>query len=383
MNSKVILAHIPYQTRGGEDVHVSMLKNAYSKIGIETVSFPPPSASEEGLLRPSLRSLAPTASFLQFEKFYEEHAPAVIHLHNAFPLLGPRFFRWAEKKKVPLLYTIHNHRFFCTNGLALRDGKNCRQCMPGIPWGSLAHNCNGSWVKTIYHFLSLSQLRVRNQLQRSVSLFLAPSPYIREQLIESGIDEQKIRLLVHACDAPPLQPVNEFHYDVVYAGRLSAEKGVHSLLDAIKRSPGVRFLVIGDGPEAKYFTDANFANLHYRPNRTHAQVLEAIRDCKIGVVPSLCNEILSLFSLELLVQGKRCVMSKTDSSKWFESMGYPCMFAKVGDGADLARAIQQCLHLPLLSLEETQKMRKRFSFERFLQELKGILEEVQMTGKSS
>ncbi len=50
--------------------------------------------------------------------------------------------------------------------------------------------------------------------------------------------------------------INKFLYpkggsaepSVCYVGRLSKEKGVATLMDAMKRLPGVRLKVIGDGP---------------------------------------------------------------------------------------------------------------------------------------
>lgn len=376
---KVLLVHVPYQVRGGEDIHVQMLASAYAEIGVITVCLPESREPPRSLGIQAAASLLPGDHSAEFERALGEHRPDLIHLHNIFPTLGPRFLRRLKTAGLPVVMTVHNHRFFCTNGLALRDGKSCKLCFHStVPWKSLVHNCNRDWKRTAYYTAALGEIRAANLLEEAVDRFIAPSPYIQGALERFGIPTGKIRHILHPTVNPPPATRANPEFDVIYAGRLSHEKGIAVLLDAIERLPDIRFAIVGDGPEeASVRLAAKRApQLAYFPQRTHHEALALIAKSRIGVLPSICNEILSLFALEVFFQGKRCVVSDSDSMRWFEGGSFPGCLAKTGDAADLARAIRATLALPELSAAESARIRDQLGMRRFCGELRALVDEL-------
>ncbi|MEW6055151.1 MAG: glycosyltransferase family 4 protein [Bdellovibrionota bacterium] len=387
---KVLIVHVPYEHRGGEDVHVDALVQGYRKIGVTPVLYPEDRNPPGSLLLKSLASLAPVDSSPGVEKLWEDTQPAYIHLHNVFPILGPRFFRWAIRRNIPLVMTVHNHRFFCTNGLALRNKKICKDCFTSkVAWRPILHNCNGSWKKSIYHSLALTELRLEELYSRAIQRFVAPSPYLQAELVKLGIPKERVIHILNPVfrfETPAVPktkdayPSASDHYDVIYAGRLSEEKGIYELIATIRLLPNVRFLIVGDGPERPMVTAAvsELKNLTFLGAVSHETVLDLIGQSRIAVLPSICNETLSTFALEAFFQGKRCVVPALDSTSWLATGDFPGHLAKAGDPQDLARAVQEALGSQ--SIDSTQKgnLQNRLGFNRFCSDLSSLIEGIRI-----
>ena len=54
--------------------------------------------------------------------------PSVVHVHNTFPLLSPSVLQSAARH-ARVVVTIHNYRLACANGLFVRDGATCTDCL--------------------------------------------------------------------------------------------------------------------------------------------------------------------------------------------------------------------------------------------------------------
>lgn len=371
---RVLIAHIPYEHRGGEDVHVESLIRAYQEIGITPILYPESRTPSPKPLLDSLRSLLPLGTEPEIKEIWHHQKPDYIHLHNAFPLLGPRFFRWALQHSIPIAMTVHNHRFFCTNGLALRQGKVCKDCFSSpVAWRPLLRNCNKSWTKTGYHSIALTEMRVGGLYSRSIRQFIAPSPYIRDELVRWGIEKSRVTHILNPISmSSPAINSSQTNYDVFYAGRLSAEKGIEFLIKACELLPDLTFALAGSGPLQNRVQQAvnKFSNLKFLGTLSSSDVLSTLRHSKIAVLPSICNEILPTFVLEAFSQGRRCVVPRLDSTTWLAKDGLPGHLANTSDAQDLARAIREALASPTPTEKETETLQQRLSFQRFCADLK-------------
>ena len=382
MSKKMFLIHVPYRVPGGEEIHVEQLRNAYEKIGYEVVLYPEKNKAGANGLWSVFSSLLLSSNLKDFEEIYRREKPAFLHVNNIFPFLGPRFLRFLIKNKIPAMMTIHNHRFFCTNGLALRDQKTCKLCFnEKIPWKSLAYNCNGSFFKTFYHFAALAQIRCGDLYSQAIRYFIAPSPYIQNELLRCGISQAKVLSILHPSQARMQAISNKVKakYDVIYAGRLSAEKGIDTILALVEKLPDVHFLIIGSGPEedAVKLTAEKHSNLSYLGQKSHEDVLAYISESKIGILASKCNEILSLFVLELANQGKCCVVSGTESmSKLAESGVMPIRLVQSENVECYAQQILREVRMTSLSEEDKEIIRKKLSMDRFVVELKEAIDKL-------
>ena len=78
----------------------------------------------------------------------------------------------------------------------------------------------------------------------------------KNYLLSSGISKEKIFVHRNILDNKnqDIQPTTSNHNYIVYAGRISREKGLEQLINAFQKSnlnKNFEFKIIGDGPELK------------------------------------------------------------------------------------------------------------------------------------
>ena len=111
-------------------------------------------------------------------------------------------------------------------------------------------------------------------------------------VIPTGID----------MDSLPDDPHRRFERQVMYAGRLSAEKGIRELLRVAESLPDDTHMVIaGSGPEEQAVRSAaRQPNVHYLGRQSHEDTIRWIRGSDILVEPSLMTDGLPSTVLEAM-----------------------------------------------------------------------------------
>src|SRR5207248_2263580 len=92
--------------------------------------------------------------------------------------------------------------------------------------------------------------RLRTASLRRARRIVVPSAYLGDIAARWGLDESRIEVLVNP--APPPQDVEPAPLPAgtfVFVGRLTAQKALPVLLEAVARVEGARLELVGDGPE--------------------------------------------------------------------------------------------------------------------------------------
>ena len=147
---RVLVVHNRYRSlmpsgeNGVVDEDVRSLQNA----GLEVETFFRDSDEIEafGLLRKAALSVSPIYSknaVADFRRVLRDFQPAIVHLHNPFPLISPWVIRVAKHAGIPVVQTVHNYRHACPASTSfLRDGAICEDCMgKKFPWPGAVHGC--------------------------------------------------------------------------------------------------------------------------------------------------------------------------------------------------------------------------------------------------
>ncbi len=208
-------------TGGGAEVYVERLANAQRTIGDDvTVMAPPPRAGRwpvadvwsvdaRGRVREAVRRLRPD----------------VVHLHNVARELSPSVLGAAEG--VPIVMTVHDLRL-------VGGYEHPRRSVRGAAERALT-----------------SPL-LRTQVRRHVRRLVAVSSPVAAALREAGFGPVSTVPVPVVAPAVPLRAPSRSR-DIVFAGRLSRDKGCHVLVDAVgilaAAGAPVRLVVAGDGPE--------------------------------------------------------------------------------------------------------------------------------------
>jgi glycosyltransferase involved in cell wall biosynthesis len=159
----------------------------------------------------------------------------------------------AARLGVPVVMTVHNYRLACANALLYRGGAPCRLCVDGSAFNGVLHRCYRGLGPSLVAAAGVGVHRSLGTWRRSVDLFLALTGFARRLLIEGGLPDDRVVVKPNFVPDPGPRPAPPSSSStVLFAGRLSEEKGIGVLLEAWRRSPpaGLELVVIGDGPLA-------------------------------------------------------------------------------------------------------------------------------------
>lgn len=182
---------------------------------------------------------------------------------------------------------------------------------------------------------------------------------------EGGIREEGIRRELSIEMEDPM---------ILFAGRLSREKGVCVLLDAAKQVlqsfPRAIFLIVGDGPEAASLQSRGQAlKLEGRVRFTgfRKDIQRFLREMDFAVLPSF-TEGMPLLVLESYAVGKPVVASRVGGVPEIMEDGVHGLLVEPGNADDLAKALMAMLSDPnrreRMGRAAFERVRTHFSIER-------------------
>jgi glycosyltransferase involved in cell wall biosynthesis len=381
---RILVAHSFYRITGGEDRSVRQqieLLQPHHEIQML--------GRRNDSLRPNVSTAAKMAFSLRIleavEERIERFVPDVIHLHNPYPALGPAVHLAATRRGVPLVQTIHNLRLRCPNGLMFTEGFPCRRCEAGNYTHATLHQCFPTRSQATAYAGALWSHRFVMGLEERVSGFIAPSDFMKTQLERWGIPEHRVWTIRNFVPSFP-QPSPILGDYGMYVGRLSSEKGLGVLLQALSLAGDPPFRIIGEGPARQELLDLSASLGLKRTVLTgrlhHAEVNRIVSESRFLVMPSLCDENAPLAVLECLAAGRPVLVS--------ERGGLPEL---VEGGAGMsftpghARSMADMMHVLLRDDERCIDMgirartlaEERFSAEGHLRQLEELYRKVQRT----
>ena len=222
--------------------------------------------------------------------------PDVVHVHNTFPLISPAAFHALAGTGVARVLTLHNYRLFCPAAIPMRAGKVCTDCLDTrSSRPALRHGCyRGSRAATLPLAASVSLHRRLGTWTNQVDAFVALSDFQRGLMADAGLPRDRVHVKPNFYPGlPPVQPWQARAPYAVFAGRLTAEKGVATLLRAWRAwggdAPELR--LVGDGelrPELKHM--AAGLSVRFLGQVGGAEAQAQIAGARLLVLPSVCFE---------------------------------------------------------------------------------------------
>jgi glycosyltransferase involved in cell wall biosynthesis len=151
----------------------------------------------------------------------------------------------------------------------------------------------------------------RHALQRSDRV-VCVSAYMGRIAVREGAPQERVRVLSNTVSLEDFTPGGgPKTIDVLFAGRLSIEKGVDTLIRAASDLPGLRITVAGDGPagaDLRALAERLDVRATFLGSQTRAQVATLMRAARLLVVPSR-SEPQGVVVLEALACGLPVVAS--------------------------------------------------------------------------
>src|SRR5205807_2689860 len=143
----------------------------------------------------------------------------------------------------------HDYQLACPTYRFLDKGELCQACLGGHFTQAVRRRCKDGSLGSSAAMAAELTIHTALRAYRHVQVFVCPSRFMAGRMAAAGVFPERLRWIPHFVPPPPERTV-EGMGAVVYAGRLSPEKGVDTLIDAIGRlDEPVRLDVAGDGPD--------------------------------------------------------------------------------------------------------------------------------------
>ena len=214
--------------------------------------------------------------------------------------LTPSIIYGVKKKKIPLVQTVHDYQMICPNHLLYSFGevKPCERCIKGSKFNCFKHSCiHGSKIKSLIGSIE-AKLYTFLKTYKKVDLYVCPSYFLENKLLASSdIYEGKTFTIHNFIEKKPLpEKIEPEKPYVVFASRLSKEKGVTLLAEAAKLLPEYSFVVAGGGPDGDCLK--NIPNVTLKGFLTGNELVSLMAGAKLMLLPSVWYENCPLTILE-------------------------------------------------------------------------------------
>jgi len=363
---KVLLVHNRYRRVGGEDTVFSAESRILRRHGVAVFKYIEQTKDEGGFAKVglALNALWSRRAYRRMTDFVRRVRPDVVHFHNFFPVISPSA-HWACKAEgVPVVQTLHNYRIVCPNAISLRANTPCRACVRrSFAWPAILHACyHHGRLATIAVATMLAVHRVLGTWSRAVDLYIAPTKFVKHQLVAGGLPDERIAVKPHFVHPDPGVGPHEGGF-ALFVGRLSPEKGVHTLCrawDILRTTP---LKIVGTGPlepEVRGWADRSGGNIEYLGHLPSQRVTELMREAYALILPSVWYEIFGLVAVEAFATGLPVIASRIGSLEELVTHGETGLHFTAGDAEDLAGKVRWAFSHPRALREMGRRARETY-----------------------
>lgn len=279
------------------------------------------------------------------ERLVRDFRPDIAHAHNVYHHLSPAIFQTLKKQGIPLIMTAHDLKIVCPAYTMLSNGHICEKCKGGNITQVLTNRCmKGSAALSGLILLETAIHRALGLYRNTLDRVVAPSRFYRDKIIEWGWPADRIVYIPNFVDPSFVHetPAAEEDY-FVFAGRLSREKGIATLIDAIGAT-GQKLVVAGTGPDAdvlKAKAAALGANVSFVGHVSGAPLRQLIGGAKALVLPSEWYENAPISVLEAYGLGRPVIGAEIGGIPELVRSEETGLLAKSGNAESLGAALQR------------------------------------------
>lgn len=332
---KILIIHNKYRLTGGEDIavanEISILKKHFN---IKVIYFD--NKITNYLLQPFYFLINKNLESIKIIKEeIKNFDPNLVYVHNTWFKVSPSIFSEILKMGKPIILKIHNFRFYCTKHVFASQHfkkKNfCQGCgLHKKDIGIFNKYFSNSFVRSL--LVVIYGVKYFKVLKHSNLKILTLTNFQKKFMIKNGINNEKLYVHRNILDNKSniLHPTSSSEKYIVYAGRISVEKGVEQLINAFLKSSLnnlYEFKIIGDGPElnklSKSFTSDNIKFLGQISNE---QTIKTIQKAKAVVTATQLYEGQPTLLCEASAMGVPSVFPKNDGINEFFPQNYELTF---------------------------------------------------------
>ena len=293
--------------------------------------------------------------------------PAIVHVHNFFPLLSPSVYYACRKAGVPVVQTLHNYRLLCPNAMLFRAGKPCELCLKSkLPWPGALHGCyRGSYAASAIVATMISVHRLWKTWEKTVDAYIALTQFSRDKLIAGGLPAERVFLKPNFVFPTPIKDTTSVIREnaqsdgyALFVGRLAPEKGINTLLAAWTRLSCYKLKVLGTGPLDGTLNAP--AGVEFMGHQHAESIGRHIKSAKFLIMPSEWYEGFPRVVVEAFAGGLPVIATRLGSMTELVEDQRTGLLFRSGDAQDLADKIKWMFTHPERVEQMSEAAREEF-----------------------
>ncbi len=312
---KILMAHTAYQQRGGEDAVFDSEAALLEQNGYEVRRLLVRNDHIVGItakIKAALSIVCNKGSVGQMKAALDAFQPDIVHIHNFFPTLSPAVIAVAARRGVPVVVTLHNYRPLCAAATLMRNNKPCEACVGKSRWRGVLYRCYRNSVigSACVGFIGGYLKKIIRKYPNKIT-FIALTEFAKSRYVADGFPAQNIVVRGNGMgDVGAGAPQRE--NKLIYVGRLSAEKGVETLIQAARDIDGI-VEIIGDGPDRQMLETKAEGRVVFSGALPPDKVLDKIKTARAVVMPSRWYEGFPMVVLEAMASATPVIASRIGS----------------------------------------------------------------------
>jgi glycosyltransferase involved in cell wall biosynthesis len=321
------------------------------------------------------------------QRLVDQTRPDVLHLHSGY-LLGGSVLSAARQRNIPTVVTLHDFWFVCARITLLHPDNarcsgpdspaKCAWCLGTeqrrfrLPDGATGGRLGRMMIKALQYPRVASAIgwadairavsdrnRVLRDALMHANLVLAPSRFLRDLIVQSGLPPERVVISRYGIDVPvpkPRIPAQEPGLRIGYLGQLAPHKGVGVLVEALRYLPAAPLdvRIYGDpGSHAGYAAKlrsltGDDPRITFRGPYQHERVYDLLAELDAIVVPSVWYENSPFVIQEAQAAHVPVLASRLGGMRELVTDEADGLLFEPGDSRDLARQLRRLLDEPTL-----------------------------------
>lgn len=357
------------------------LSAAHSQYFIENIT--PKNISIYGKIISVKKYLYNTAASKNLSALITEFNPDIAHIHLFYGALSASILKTLKKHKIPIVITIHDYRLLCpANAMLDRHGIICEKCKNNRFYNCTLKRCSSGNI--FYSAIISVEAYMRQYLIKPIKYidhFIFVSQFsLNKHISFDNRYSNKSSHLYNFTNSSACKFLIKGEY-LLYYGRLSKEKGIINLINAVKKT-NAKLKIAGSGPQKEEIinTIKGFAGIDYIGFKTGLELNELIEKCSFVVVPSEWYENNPMTVVEAFSLGKPVIGSRIGGIPELVNIDTGLIFDS-GDLTSLSNAIYRA---EKMEIDEYKRLSKNcwefaqtnFSKDQHLKELYKIYQDI-------
>ncbi len=293
---KLLVIHNKYQIPGGEDSNIndeiSHLMNEYEVRYLEFNNI-------DKFRTFDILSLATRTNLIAnrlLQKELNTFKPDAVYIHNTWFKANLGLFKILKKRNINTLFKIHNFRYDCSRFFLasnhLRGSKICNACFFSKKNRIFNKYYEDSYLKSL--FLIFYSKKLFKIIKNYPLKVIVLTNFHKNYLSMLGVSKSKIFIYCNpiTLNGNKVNTTKKNKY-AVYAGRLTKEKGVESLLDSWISADIANFplKIIGSGNlQSMLITKYKNSNVEFLGELSNEETLKQIKESSVVITATKMYE---------------------------------------------------------------------------------------------